>query len=108
MKDTKNHLTKVKRGRGEVAYGVFNYIFFTVLCIVMVYPFWHVVMMSRGIMPENQYLCGFLAFCMAIYPNKYPNVIFLVRTHCGGIALQSYRRKLRCICKLAVRCWENT
>lgn len=36
MKDTKNHLTKVKRGRGEVAYGVFNYIFFTVLCIVMV------------------------------------------------------------------------
>lgn len=46
MKDTKNHLTKVKRGKGEVAYSVFNYIFFTLLSIVMVYPFWHVIMMS--------------------------------------------------------------
>ncbi|MCI9437405.1 MAG: hypothetical protein HFH85_09560 [Lachnospiraceae bacterium] len=27
-------------------YGIFNYIFFISLCIVMVYPFWHVVMMS--------------------------------------------------------------
>ncbi len=46
MKDAKNHLTKVKRGKGEVAYSVFNYIFFTLLSIVMVYPFWHVIMMS--------------------------------------------------------------
>ena len=46
MKDAKNHLTKVKRGKREVAYSVFNYIFFTLLSIVMVYPFWHVIMMS--------------------------------------------------------------
>lgn len=50
MKDTKNHLTKVKRSRGEVAYSVFNYIFFTLLSIVMVYPFWHVIIVLK--------LCG--------------------------------------------------
>lgn len=36
----------IKRSRGEVAFSVFNYIFFILLCIIMVYPFWHVIMMS--------------------------------------------------------------
>ena len=36
----------IKRGKPEIAYSIFNYIFFTLLCIVMVYPFWHVIMMS--------------------------------------------------------------
>lgn len=46
MKDRKNQGTTIKRGRGERTFGVFNYIFFILLCIVMVYPFWHVIMMS--------------------------------------------------------------
>ncbi|MCI8386315.1 MAG: carbohydrate ABC transporter permease [Acutalibacter sp.] len=31
---------------GEKVFTVFNYIFFTVLCLIMVYPFWHVAMES--------------------------------------------------------------
>lgn len=42
----KNHLTAVKRSNGERAFGVFNYIFFIILCAIMVYPFWHVIMSS--------------------------------------------------------------
>ena len=36
----------IKRGKPEIAFSIFNYIFFTLMCIVMVYPFWHVIMMS--------------------------------------------------------------
>lgn len=36
----------IKRGKAEMAFTVFNYIFFILLCIIMVYPFWHVIMMS--------------------------------------------------------------
>ncbi len=46
MKAKKIAGTTIKRGRGEVAFSVFNYVFFVLLCIIMVYPFWHVVMMS--------------------------------------------------------------
>ncbi|MCI8615769.1 MAG: carbohydrate ABC transporter permease [Lachnospiraceae bacterium] len=46
MKVKKIAGTTIKRGRSEVAFSVFNYIFFVILCIIMVYPFWHVVMMS--------------------------------------------------------------
>lgn len=46
MKAKKIAGTTIKRGRSEVAFSVFNYIFFVILCIIMVYPFWHVVMMS--------------------------------------------------------------
>lgn len=37
---------KIKRGKPEIAFTIFNYIFFTLLCVIMVYPFWHVIMMS--------------------------------------------------------------
>lgn len=37
---------KIKTSTGEKIFTVFNYLFFTVLCLVMVYPFWHVVMLS--------------------------------------------------------------
>ena len=46
MKAKKIAGTTIKRGRSEVAFSVFNCIFFVILCIIMVYPFWHVVMMS--------------------------------------------------------------
>lgn len=36
----------IKRSKGEKAFSVFNYVFFTLLCLIMLYPFWHVVMMS--------------------------------------------------------------
>lgn len=36
----------IKRGKPEMAFTIFNYIFFILLCIIMVYPFWHVIMMS--------------------------------------------------------------
>lgn len=41
-----NTHVKIKRGRAEKTFTVFNYIFFTLLCVIMVYPFWHVIMMS--------------------------------------------------------------
>lgn len=36
----------IKRSKSEKTFTVFNYVFFTLFCIVMLYPFWHVVMMS--------------------------------------------------------------
>lgn len=38
--------TAIKKSRAEEVYTVFNYAFFTVLSLVMLYPFWHVIMMS--------------------------------------------------------------
>ncbi|MGN0315011.1 MAG: carbohydrate ABC transporter permease [Fusicatenibacter sp.] len=38
--------TAIRRSNGEKAFSVFNYIFFVLLSIIMVYPFWHVIMMS--------------------------------------------------------------
>lgn len=46
MKNANKAFKAVKRSRGERTFGVFNYIFFILLCLIMVYPFWHVVMMS--------------------------------------------------------------
>ena len=40
------HSQKIKTSAGEKAFTVFNYVFFTVLCLIMLYPFWHVVMLS--------------------------------------------------------------
>jgi putative aldouronate transport system permease protein len=37
---------KVGMSRGEKVFGWFNYIFFVILCALMAYPFWHVIMMS--------------------------------------------------------------
>lgn len=45
MRKMKNKNT-IRRSRGEKIFTVFNYVFFTVLCLIMLYPFWHVVMMS--------------------------------------------------------------
>lgn len=44
MKKTKTN--KIKTSTGEKVFAVFNYVFFTALCLVMVYPFWHVAMKS--------------------------------------------------------------
>lgn len=45
MRKMKNK-NMIRRSRGEKIFTVFNYVFFTVLCLIMLYPFWHVVMMS--------------------------------------------------------------
>lgn len=37
---------KIKTSVGEKIFTVFNYTFFTLLCLLMVYPFWHVLMQS--------------------------------------------------------------
>lgn len=37
---------RIKRSRGEKIFSVCNAIFFIILSIIMVYPFWHVIMMS--------------------------------------------------------------
>lgn len=46
MKNTKIKHRGIRRSKGEIAFSIFNYAFFIGLCAVMVYPFWHVVMMS--------------------------------------------------------------
>ncbi|GHV01806.1 ABC transporter permease [Spirochaetia bacterium] len=40
----------IRKTSGEKAFTVFNYTFFTALCIAMIYPFWHVIMMSLSSM----------------------------------------------------------
>lgn len=37
---------KIRRSTGEQIFTIFNYAFFVALCLIMLYPFWHVVMMS--------------------------------------------------------------
>lgn len=41
-----NKKNKIKTSTGEKVFTVFNYTFFTFLCLIMLYPFWHVVMQS--------------------------------------------------------------
>ena len=43
---TKRNKNAIRRSRGELVFTAFNYTFFTLLCLIMLYPFWHVVMMS--------------------------------------------------------------
>ncbi len=48
-KDTtiqRNKKNKIKTSTGEKIFTVFNYTFFTLLCLAMLYPFWHVIMLS--------------------------------------------------------------
>ena len=37
---------KIKTSTGEKVFTVFNYTFFTILCLMMLYPFWHELMVS--------------------------------------------------------------
>ncbi|RKJ41730.1 carbohydrate ABC transporter permease [Acutalibacter sp. 1XD8-33] len=37
---------RIKTSVGEKCFTVFNYTFFTLLCLIMLYPFWHVLMQS--------------------------------------------------------------
>ena len=37
---------KIKTSTGEKIFTVFNYAFFTLLCLIMLYPFWHEIMLS--------------------------------------------------------------
>lgn len=39
-------INKIKTSPAEKTFTVFNYLFFSVLCLVMLYPFWHVIMLS--------------------------------------------------------------
>ena len=47
------HTNKIRTSTGEKIFTVFNYAFITVLCLVMLYPFWHVVMQSFSSMEET-------------------------------------------------------
>lgn len=46
MAMTNKRSNRIKTSVGEKIFTVFNYAFFTVLCLIMVYPFWHVAMES--------------------------------------------------------------
>ena len=46
MKVAHTYSNRIKTSTGEKIFTVFNYTFITVLCLVMLYPFWHVVMQS--------------------------------------------------------------
>ncbi len=43
----------IKRSKGEKVFNVFNYIFFICLSIIMLYPFWHIVMVSFSEISET-------------------------------------------------------
>lgn len=53
MKVAHTHTNKIRTSTGEKIFTVFNYAFITVLCLVMLYPFWHVVMQSFSSMEET-------------------------------------------------------
>jgi putative aldouronate transport system permease protein len=44
--DTKNSGYRWKATEAEKTFAVFNYVGFTMLCLLMIYPFWHIIMMS--------------------------------------------------------------
>ena len=46
MANITTNKNKIKTSPGEKIFTVFNYTFFTILCLLMVYPFWHVLMQS--------------------------------------------------------------
>ncbi|WZL77742.1 carbohydrate ABC transporter permease [Eubacteriales bacterium mix99] len=50
--DIVKRTNSIQPSPSEKAFAVFNYIFFTVLCLIMIYPFWHVVMLSLSSMEE--------------------------------------------------------
>lgn len=47
------HTNRIKTSTGEKAFTVFNYIFFSLLCLIMLYPFWHVIMLSFSSMEAS-------------------------------------------------------
>ena len=53
MKVAHTHTNRINTSTGEKIFTVFNYTFITVLCLVMLYPFWHVVMQSFSSMEET-------------------------------------------------------
>lgn len=59
------HTNKIRTSTGEKIFTVFNYTFITVLCLVMLYPFWHVVMQSFSSMEET------LKGGMFLYPKGF-------------------------------------
>ncbi len=44
---------KIKKSKSQKMFAIFNYTFFIVLCIIMLYPFWHVIMMSLSSVEET-------------------------------------------------------
>ena len=46
MKAMKQKGNTIRRSKGEKIFSALNYVFFIGLCILMVYPFWHEIMMS--------------------------------------------------------------
>ena len=59
------HTNKIRTSTGEKIFTVFNYTFITVLCLVMLYPFWHVVMQSFSSMEDT------LKGGMVLYPKGF-------------------------------------
>lgn len=53
MKVAHTHTNKIKTSTGEKIFTVFNYAFIALLCLIMLYPFWHVVMQSFSSMEET-------------------------------------------------------
>ena len=59
------HTNKIRTSTGEKIFTVFNYTFITVLCLAMLYPFWHVVMQSFSSMEAT------LKGGMFLYPKGF-------------------------------------
>jgi putative aldouronate transport system permease protein len=43
----------IRRSRGENIFAGFNYVFFLIISVLMLYPFWHVIMMSFSSVEET-------------------------------------------------------
>lgn len=52
-KRNKMKRNKIKRSKGEKIFNLFNHLFFICLGIVMLYPFWHIVMVSFSEISET-------------------------------------------------------
>jgi putative aldouronate transport system permease protein len=67
---------QIRKTSGEAVFTVFNYAFFTLLCLVMVYPFWHVIMISFSSAEATAKGGIFLrpkGFTMETYQNVFTN-----------------------------------
>ena len=67
---------KIQTSVGEKIFTVFNYTFFTVLCLAMLYPFWHVIMQSLS-SPEEALRGGLFLwpreFSLGTYESVFKN-----------------------------------
>lgn len=84
---------KIKTSTGEKIFTVFNYAFFTLLCLVMLYPFWHEIMLSFSSL-EASMKGGIFLWPKGFNLDTYKSV-FKKPEHLHGLPYHDHRHDCR-------------